>query len=135
MTQEEKQILLKDLCARSPHGVKVWRQGAYYVISAIDIEKQRVYLKVDFEATHGWWWDIEEVKLYLRPLSSMTEEERDEFRSLGGVMSYSPQHDHWALCAFSPEGYDWLDKHYFDYRNLIKQDLAIEVTPENNPYK
>ena len=62
MAQENKELLVDDLCARLPHGVKVWRQGGHYVVSEIDIEKQRVYLKVDFEATRGWWFEIEEVK-------------------------------------------------------------------------
>ena len=86
------------------------------------------------EEKESTYHNISEVKPYLRPLSSMTPEERDIFRSLGGVMSYSPQHDTWALCAFSPEAYDYLNANYFDYRGLIPRNLAIEVTQENNPY-
>lgn len=151
MTQEEKQLLLKDLCARFPHGVKVWRHGAHYVISCIDIEKQRVYLKVDFEATRGWWFDIEEVKLYLRPMSSMTYEEMQEARekffdgsdhydidNIGEIYAdtYQPYTTVYTLSFARLSGYiDWLNSHHFDYRGLIGKGLAIEVTEENNPYK
>lgn len=67
------------------------------------------------------------IKPYLRPMSSMTDEEREEFRKTGGVMSYSPQHDTWAISAFAPEAYDWLNKNKFDYRGLIPMGLALEA--------
>ena len=127
MTEEEKRLLLIDLCGRFPYGVKVWRQGAWYVVSSIDIEKQKIYLKVDFEATRGWWWDIEEIKLYLRPMSSMTDEERKDWYQYSKV-----DYD----CEFKPEptlslehchlSVDWLNKKGFDYRGLIPMGLALE---------
>lgn len=126
MTNEEKQLLIKDLCARLPHGVKVWRQGGTYVISCIDIEKQRVYLKVDFEATRGWWFDIEEVKLYLRPMSSMTEEEEREVRILWNE-DFADKIS-WYHCY--PKTTDFYNKHHFDYRGLISMGLALEAPPE-----
>ena len=60
-------------------------------------------------------------------MSSMTEEERGEFRNFGGVMSYSPQHDTWAISALAPEAYDWLNKNMFDYRGLIEKGLALKA--------
>jgi hypothetical protein len=68
-----------------------------------------------------------QIKPYLRPMSSMTDEERGEFRKVGGVMSHSPQHDTWAISAFAPEAYDWLNAHHFDYRGLIEKGLALEA--------
>lgn len=127
MTKEEKELLLKELCSRSQHGVKVWRQGGNYVLSCIDIEKQRVYLKVGFEATRGWWFDIEEVKLYLRPMSSMTEEEQSTLDSMcNGVEMVSRLS---GLKMFD-KAFDWLNEHHFDYRGLIPMGLALEA-PED----
>jgi hypothetical protein len=57
----------------------------------------------------------------------MTDDEREEYRKLGGVMSYNSEHDTWAICAFTPEAYDWLNKKMFDYRGLIPMGLAIEA--------
>ena len=127
MTREEKELLLKDLCARLPYGVKIRDNQSIREIKGI--VGDRCY----FNNNPRYDGDvrIEDIKPYLRPLSSMTDEEKDEFRSLGGVMSYSPQHDHWALCAWSPEGYDWLNEHHFDYRGLIEKGLAIDCTNLN----
>lgn len=121
MTKEEKRLLLEEICSRSPYGVKVWRQGEDYVVSSIDIEKQRVYLKVDFEAVRGWWFDIEEVRPYLRPMESMTEEERKEYFATWG---YEDVHGMGVPCS---ETYDWFDKYHFDYRGLIGKGLALEA--------
>lgn len=63
-------------------------------------------------------------------MSSMTEDEREEYRKLGGVMSYDSEHDIWAICTFTPEAYDWLNKKMFDYRGLIPVGLAMEA-PED----
>ena len=77
MTLEEKQLLLKDICARLPYGIKVlgpWEKDGPCKLSAIDLTSSR-QVRI-FED----WFKIEEVKPYLRPMSSMTEEEREEFQ-------------------------------------------------------
>ena len=122
MTQENKELLLKDLSARLPYGVFVRVSGDwFYDDYDVNLTFQNSENLERFELGNF------ELKPYLRPLSSMTDEEKDEFRGIGGVMSYSPQHDHWALCAFSPEGYDWLNSNHFDYRGLIEKGLALEA--------
>ena len=67
------------------------------------------------------FFPVEHVKPYLRPMSSMTVEERFEYNGFDGYI-------------FSDEDViikiDWLNKHHFDYRGLIKKGLAIEA-PEN----
>lgn len=129
MTQEEKELLLQDLCARLPYGVKAtttsngWRD--VYIVSGCN--DNRIYLDCPVYDEGDDEWLIESVKPYLRPMSSMTEEEREEYRKLGGVMSYNPEHDTWAMCAFTPEAYDWLNKKMFDYRGLIPMGLALEA--------
>lgn len=60
-------------------------------------------------------------------MSSITEDEREEYRKLGGIMGYDSEHDTWAMCAFAPEAYDWLNKKMFDYRGLISKGLALEA--------
>ena len=106
MEREEKQLLLKDLCARLPYGVKV--QSSNGEISIL-INPPCVIQDDNFN-----------FKPYLRPMSSMTEEEKAYFFAIN---------EQPVTCI------DWLNSHHFDYRGLIEKGLAIEVTDENNPYK
>ena len=73
-------------------------------------------------------YDIDEVKPYLRPMSSMTIEERHNY-----FMTYTSVH-----IVDVPHPYktqDYLNANHFDYCGLIPKGLAIEVTEDNNPYK
>lgn len=135
MTQQDKDLLLKDLCSRLPYGVKV----------AIELSKDK-YTKVydlreiDNDSTaelrqqvtiwnYGLYssvisYPLIDCRPYLRPMDSMTDEEYDE------------------LCEYAKLNFigeskeiDWLNKKMFDYRGLIDKGLAIEITEENNPYK
>lgn len=123
MKQEDKELLLKDLCARLPYGVVVETQlvgmprAKYPVLKVL-----QSYMLCAFMQT------IENVirKPYLRPMSSMTEEEKKEYKHLV-AFSGSP--------TGSAKFVDWLNAHHFDYRGLIPMGLAIEVTKENNPYE
>ena len=116
MTQEDKELLLKDLSARLPYGVKVEIDGYYsHILKGIDGDT--------ISTDRGINYPLRLVKPYLRPMSSMTEEE--EFK-LNETRCYT---------QLTLESYDWLKAHHFDYRELIEKGLAIEVTEENNPYK
>lgn len=130
MTQEDKELLLKDLCARLPYGVKIifkhngfrwdWAQTLNEISKCEDGEY----------AINGW--GIHGIKPYLRPMSSMTEEERKEYELLANhciVTSIGFIHLESAPLI------DWLNSHHFDYRSLIEKGLAIAVTEENNPYE
>jgi hypothetical protein len=123
MTQEEKQLLLKDICGRLPYEVKGLHREQVHTVTNIEPNVINPIIKVD---GYDAWFPIEMFKPYLRPMSSMTDDERGEYRKLGGVMSYDPEHDTWAMCAFAPEAYDWLNKKQFDYRGLISKGLALE---------
>lgn len=130
MTQEDKQLLLRDLSARLPYGVKV--QVADYKtpveLSHINTKNgngRKPYCFV-------FAFEPERVKPYLRPMSSMTEEDRKEYELLANH------------CIVTSIGFihleatpliDWLNARHFDFRNLIERGLAIEVTEQNNPYK
>ena len=129
MTQEEKQLLLKDLCGRLPYGVnglvtfhKTMGENSTFN-SVIDGKLYDRFANLQ----DSWYDNIPSIKPYLRPMSSMTDEERDEFRTLGGIMSHNVQNDTWAISAFTPEAYDWLNAHHFDYRGLIPMGLALEA--------
>ena len=116
MTQEDKQLLLKDLSARLPYGVKV---------DVSRVEEWRQLTLTPFILAN-YYNDIEKVKPYLRPMSSMTEEEKEEliknFWGSDGIRD-------------TIEEVDWYLSKHFDIRGLIEKGLAIEVTEKNNPYK
>ena len=126
MTQEEKELLLKDLSARLPYGVKIeltwWVMGEGTCINTT-LEPDHIEQLLNDE------YGDTEIKPYLRPLSSMTEEERNQYQDIEETCqaSFYPSYYHILV--------DWLNVHHFDYRGLITKGLAIEVTKENNPYK
>ena len=138
MTQEQKELLLKDLCARLPYEVKVkWRTArnpAYLEV----INKEKVILYRKYTFTFNWECSIEDIKPYLRPLLSMTEREKEEFEHITGGKIVEGGIVQNGLCIkFATINVieDWLNAHHFDFRGLIPMGLAIEVTEENNPYK
>ena len=111
MITEEKQLLLKDLCARLPYGVKF--QG----------EDSNVYT---LDAANYFTLQVEDVvfKPYLRPMSSMTEEEYKEYSKLWDLQDeFSTDAD----IRFKIDVFDWLISHHFDHRGLIPMGLALEA--------
>lgn len=117
MTQEEKDLLLKDLCARILYKVKV--QDTYYKslepasIWLLDLNAQKVRLFADED-----WQSIEYIKPYLFPLSSMTEEQQLFYST---HLNYMPYY----------QRVDWFNKHHLDYRGLIPLGIAIDATGKN----
>ena len=110
MTQEEKNLLLKDLCARLPYGVKIHIGKTQRIEEFGDIN-----LRIG--AINNTYADV---RPYLFPLSSMTEEQEKEWRytlSSDGNITY--------------ETVDWCNKNHFDYRGLIPMGLAIDCTNLN----
>lgn len=124
MKPEDKGLLLKDLCARLPYGVKGETLGSK-TCTLTHLGKEG-----DFTADgyHGWL-NSEQFIPYLRPMSSMTEEEKLMFYSNIQLDYY----EHYFEVIASQ--IEWLNAHHFDYRGLIDRGLAIEVTDDNNPYK
>ena len=136
MTQEDKELLLKDLGARLSY--KVVAQVSYKDGEGWKTEDRKVLGVYTDEQVYVdcVYTNIENTKPYLRPMSSMTEEEKKEFNSLiNGV-------EERCINAYGKGGYtlafievnDWLNAHHFDYRGLIGKGLAIAVTSDNNPY-
>jgi hypothetical protein len=134
MTQEDKELLLIDLCARLPYGVKVQYKGNMYDLTEMH-KDGRTYLG-SYNSIYGDWHCCFEFKdypkPYLRPMSSMTEEEYKEYSKLWDLQDeFSTDAD----IRFKIDVFDWLNKHHFDYRGLIERKLAVAVTKENNPYE
>lgn len=133
MKQEQKNLLLKDLCARLPHGVKISVNDKVESLQGINILDN----VVEYDSCLSS--DIEEVKPYLLPLSSMTEEQLYEVSQILGkdvaiFTDYLLTIDH-RRRTFSYQELDalfnWFDKNHFDYRGLIEKGLAIDVTGLN----
>ena len=128
MIQENKELLLRDLCARLPYGIKV--QMADGPIEELLNVNVSTFICNGLRGLP---------KPYLFPLSSMTEEQKIEIKSLcdgteifddGGWMSYIS-----ILGSFNFEinlaVVDWYNKNHFDYRGLIERGLAIDATGLN----
>ena len=128
MTQEDKELLLKDLCARLPYGVKVQDElGRVDKLVIGNADLISLYYN-DFSI-----YGENALSLpYLRPMSSMTEEEVEEYNNIDN-RAYSCPKDYAHIPA--KDRIDWFNANHFDYRGLIEKGLAIAVTEENNPYK
>ena len=137
MTQTDKELLLKDLCARLPYRVRC-------SVTKYSIDREMIFIK---RGPHALELNISnikelimnelyEVKPYLFPLSSMTEEQKRDYNSLhdlvptsepceiGNLMDNFELVDNWRSI-------DYLNAHHFDYRGLIEKDLAINATGLN----
>ena len=120
MRQEDKELILKDLCARLPYGVKVNTiQGDFTLLG---LTNERVFTTCEVEGCHNDF-PIELIKPYLFPLSSMTEEQEKEYNDLNCYELGCFPHTEAAL--------DYLIKNQFDFRSLIPKGLAIDATGLN----
>lgn len=128
MTQEDKKLLLKDLSARLPYGVML--NIDYYDLQGDGKLKNRdvvlSYGNIGYCSDNTNWVSV---KPYLRPMSSMTEEEIETYRIIIKSLLKNSVTDNIATL------YNFLNSKHLDYNGLIHLGLAIEVTEENNPYK
>ena len=125
MTKEEKQLLLKDLCTRLPYGVKL-----RYVEDLVVKKESHIITLNNIYLEHILNGDAD-IKPYLRPMSSMTEEEMKEFQAFHCVDGLHP-YFYQQMCNLQnlENMFNWLNAHYFDYRRLIEKGLALEA-PED----
>ena len=142
MTQEDKSLLIKDLCARLPYGIKFLRESWNFEtdqeLSVIEVLED---IDKDGYINNTKVYKVEDIKPYLFPLSSMTEEQKKEISKRYNLQT------HYGLCieiTNHSEGYwdddnscnlqdylwlvDWFNKNHFDYRGLIEKGLAIDAT-------
>ena len=127
MTQKNKELLLKDLCARLPYGIKASYYGVEEECETWD-EIEGITLDEDF----GGYVDIgqyslpiERIKPYLFPMSSMTEEQKVIYGDLCYSIIQSLAKN---MQSELNELINWLNAHHFDYRGLIEKGLAIDAT-------
>ena len=130
MEQEDKELLLKDLCARLPYHVKVkvWLEDVDTEEGVLDLE----YNYADVLQDAFYYNKIKKIKPYLRPMSSMTAEEYEQYRKFSyyGAAGYRNNDYKEMVATPSFEKMDFLNAHHFDYRGLIEKGLAIEA-PED----
>lgn len=114
MTQEEKELLLKDLCARLPYGVMIQHPDLFHTSRTI-VEK---LVCIDREHINDDGISIEYVKPYLRPMSSMTENEKTEMNLI--IYSARVTGEYFRIT-------EYYNRNHLDYYDLIGQGLAIEA--------
>ena len=142
MTQKDKEIVFKDICARLPYGVYILVhdtfkystvpfQNAYLkaydaseLIDSISLNlryssKDKIFNRIIKEHK-----DYLEIKPCLFPLSSMTEKQKNEYQYITERWMNDPSYS-------ISDGIDWLNKNHFDYRGLIEKGLAIDATGLN----
>ena len=130
MTQEEKELLLKDLCARLPYGVIVkYKQKTLYPVG-----EYTVNVKADDDILQHRLKHLD-FKPYIRPMSSLTEEEKEYIKRRFCYENWTDFNDFFNHYKIDVEDsyifIDWLNAHHFDYRCLIEKGLAIDATGLN----
>lgn len=148
MTNEEKELLLKDLCSRLPYGVKIYDTKSsvnvpYVNLCHVNGIINEVFISSGMICRTA---PIEDIKPYLFPLSSMTEEQFNELKSYvdlkweHNTLELVEWDNNYKTLEFWLEEipsyhvikvFDWLNKNHFDYRGLIPRGLAIDATGLN----
>ena len=134
MTQEDKILLIRDLCGRLPYGVKAYIKNwskldrkyyeGVYTVESIDPSLNTIVADSERSSVEVIVGDDDyEIKPYLRPMSNMTEEEKLMYE---GLMIGTDNNIQYILDVI-----DWLNVHHFDYRDLIEKGLAIDATGLN----
>lgn len=126
MTPEEKDLVLKDISERLYYGVK---------ISVPVVEKDMIFTVVGISESwllvkndRGSIFNVNtalEFKPYYRPLSSMTEEEKNEYLNTFKKSIIGTDEEDGRV--WTVDSIDWLNKNMFDYRGLIQSGSALEA--------
>ena len=134
MKQEEKELLLKDLCARLSYGVKVKvtpvpsEEYNHIFFNGKIVCIDTDYIGVLSDNGFVLQQDIIELKPYLFPLSNMTEEQEIEYDATFDTIVYE---DGRKDSVMTYKSFDWLNANHFDYRGLIEKGLANDATGLN----
>ena len=138
MTQKVKDLLLKDLCARLPYGVKVEYKNEIFDVEHVS----SMYEEVKLDTYETWTVDVSDVKPYLFPLSSITEEQRNDISKLliETQNEYSPYGelnmkgcDNLFICTVKQANVfiNYCLTYHLDINGLIEKGLAIDATGLN----
>ena len=136
MIQENKEILIKDLCARLPYGVKVLFENEVFSIDYISA----VYEEIKLDIPDNYTLDISNVKPYLFPLSSMTREQLLDVQEIIGKNEIEIEDDFLRIVDSERNTIsyleilavlEWFYKNHFDIYGLIPMGLAINATNLN----
>ena len=129
MTQKDKELLLKDLCARLPYGVKFLRESWNFEwdeeLSVIEVLKD---IDKDGYINNTKVYTVDDIKPYLFPMSSMTEEEKEEYCQLQQRVIYNSKG---VVNEDITKYINWCYKKHLDINNLIPMELAIDATNLN----
>lgn len=150
MKREDKELLLKDLCSRLPYGVKL---GFYapvtnqtYICTLLGLDPQEDEPVIAKTENGNFYLAVDNVKPYLFPLSSITDEQLNELKEITDLkydqntlelVEWTETHktlEFWLeeIPQYKViEVFDWLNKNHFDYRCLIERGLAIDATGLN----
>lgn len=141
MTREDAKFVLKDLCSRLPYGVMVLTEKGKGRICDINLTVFGTKIGININPTVRDTFNIDDVKPYLFPFSSMTEGQKEELNKKFNVQFSG--NDIYSIHNHS-EGYwdtdleldlqdwlwfiNWCYKNYFDIYGLISMGLAIDAT-------
>ena len=115
-----KEKLIRDLCARLPYGVKVLYDNKVFSIDYVS----SIHEEIKLDTRDNYTINVSDVKPYLFPLSSMTEEQKMFLRQQNWCIAISTS----GTIETTVEGIDWLNKNHFDFRGLIEKSLALDAT-------
>ena len=121
----DEELLLKDLCARLPYNVICqveFKENGKYNSKVMLLSG--IFTDEAYFTTKGGSIYSNEYKPYLFPLSSMTDEQKQEYQHITERWMYDSSYS-------ISDSIDWLNAHHFDYRNLIQMNLAIDATGLN----
>lgn len=134
ITEEEKKLLLKDLSARLPYGVQCSCTWSHEVPNGTTgcVQELSTFLIDEIEIMNNPEYDCQicDVKPYLRPMSSMTEEEKREVGKLGVCYDGAFHNDIYDVGTSMEEAFtaiSWLLERHFDINYLIQKGLALEA--------
>ena len=125
----DKELLLKDLCARLPYGVKL-KCASYKIICIGPYKLDTIVLDRIFNENTEYV-PFDEFKRYLFPLSSMTEEQKKELEDILIKLSLKAISDEIGSEVVASYEIDFYNKYHLDYRGLIEKGLAIDATNKN----
>ena len=131
MTQNEKDLLLKDLCMRLPYGVNMATSYGTGLLTSIRINDSVEKLGINIDPVLIRIFSADDVKPYLFPISSMTEEQKEEFNTQSLKLQLQVIDEEIMYEKATEFEVDFYNKHHLDWRGLIPMGLAIDATGLN----